>query len=462
VKSCRSTRETTKGISPVRSARGCQAQSARTSPSWTRLRRGCGGATRGPRGSRPAAGRPRRALPLQRRQRVELAGPARARSKVRGLQGIVHAASSYADGLADQGTRRVPPPPPGGSYRPRRRRYEGGAAAGARGATHAAVGALPAVAGAAHRLLPAHHGLRRLEGGHRRAGRPASSLLPRNPFEGGFAVAAGLEHAVDYVAHHRFERADLDWLGGQAGSDGRALFEPPSSTSCRAAARVRRGRRAGGNGRLPARAAAPGAGAGHPLHAAGIAAAHPARFQTLVPPRRPGYAWRPAAIRWSKFGLRRAQGIDGGLAASRAAFIGGCAGTSNVLAGRLLRHPGPGHPRPQLVIALRRRRARVLPGLRPGHAVELRAAGGHLPLAPGVRKAIEAARALRAQGASSPGSGSTPGDLAWLSVQAPAHARRGGFPAPPSSPPTSSTSHIIRASRTREPPWGCGGWGRGW
>ena len=43
-----------------------------------------------------------------------------------------------------------------------------------------------------------------------------------------------------------------------------------------------------------------------------------------------------------EFGLRRAQGPDAGIYGARAAMIGGCVGTSNVLAGKLFRVPVKG------------------------------------------------------------------------------------------------------------------------
>src|SRR5262249_52505527 len=55
-------------------------------------------------------------------------------------------------------------------------------------------------------------------------------------------------------------------------------------------------------------------------------------FQTLVATKAARVCLAAGDDPVLEFGLRRAQGIDGALAASRAAHVGGCAATSNVLA----------------------------------------------------------------------------------------------------------------------------------
>ena len=62
-------------------------------------------------------------------------------------------------------------------------------------------------------------------------------------------------------------------------------------------------------------------------------------FQTLIATKAARVCLATQGDPILEFGLRRAQGIDGALAASRAAYIGGCAATSNVLAGKLFGIP---------------------------------------------------------------------------------------------------------------------------
>ncbi|MEO0780036.1 MAG: nicotinate phosphoribosyltransferase, partial [Bacteroidota bacterium] len=47
----------------------------------------------------------------------------------------------------------------------------------------------------------------------------------QQPFDGHYALCAGLELVVDYLRQLRFDHAEVQYLGGLRGADGERLFD---------------------------------------------------------------------------------------------------------------------------------------------------------------------------------------------------------------------------------------------
>ena len=150
------------------------------------------------------------------------------------------------------------------------------------------------------------------------------------PTDNGFAVAAGLEPLLDLVEKLRFTEQDLAYLSGLGVFDGAFIdylrdFRPHCSIQAVPEGTVV----------FPHEPILQVEG---PLIEAQLletAILNTLNYQTLI-------ATKAARIRQAcgsdtlvEFGLRRAQGPDGGLSGTRAAYIGGADSTSNVLAGKV-------------------------------------------------------------------------------------------------------------------------------
>src|SRR5262249_47301390 len=117
-----------------------------------------------------------------------------------------------------------------------------------------------------------------------------------------------------------------------------------------------------------------------------------------------------------EFGLRRAQGVDGGLTAARAAFVGGCAGTSNLQAGQRFGIPVSGTQAHSWIMFFESEKEAFQAYARamPNNCVFLVDTYNSLD---GVRHAIDVARQLRNKGHEMIGVRLDSGDRVALSIE---------------------------------------------
>jgi nicotinate phosphoribosyltransferase len=244
-----------------------------------------------------------------------------------------------------------------------------------------------------------------------------------NPFQGGYAVFAGLEPALNNLENFSFTPDEIDYLHslGLFSSAFLSFLEqfrfqgqviaPPEGTVVFAHTPL-----------LTVR----GTLAETQLVEAMLL--NVINFQTLVATKAARICHAAAPAEVIEFGLRRAQGPDGSISAARAACVGGAKGTSNVRAGQLYDLPVRGTHAHSWVqsfdseLSAFRAYARTFPD----STVLL--VDTYDTLQQGVPNAIKVARELKEQGYRLRGIRLDSGDLAYLSNEARTMLDAAGFP----------------------------------
>ena len=162
------------------------------------------------------------------------------------------------------------------------------------------------------------------------------------PFNGGFAIASGMDHIAEVVENFSITDENIDYLASIDAPGGGKLFDPDFLEYLRTLEltvdidAVREGTVVFPNDPI-VRVTGPVL----QCQLLETQLLNCVNFETLAATKAARIclvAKTPVA----EFGLRRAQGESGGLRASRACIVGGCASTSNVLAGRMFGLPVSG------------------------------------------------------------------------------------------------------------------------
>jgi nicotinate phosphoribosyltransferase len=276
----------------------------------------------------------------------------------------------------------------------------------------------------------------------------------RQPFGGGFSVFAGLEPALEHIKSLSFSADDLAYLEG-LGSFRREFLDYLAGFRF--------------HGDIWAMQEGTLAFPGEPLvrvHASLIEAQFIesallaiVNFQTLI-------ATKAARVRLAanggaiiEFGLRRAQGVDGALSASRAAWIGGASATSNTLAGRRYGIPVRGTMAHSWIMAFATEREAFEKYAETYPDGALLLIDTYDTLGSGIENAIEVGLRLKEAGHTGFGVRLDSGDLEYLSKKVRARLDAAGLEDAAIIASNELDEHIIQQLITRGAPvdsWGVG------
>lgn len=250
----------------------------------------------------------------------------------------------------------------------------------------------------------------------------------RAPFQGGFTLAAGLEQVIHFLENFHFAADDLAYLETLQNGDGQPFFcrefldmLHQMKFTCSIDA-VREGTVV-----FPYEPLLRIQGPLIQCQLLESPLLNQINFPSLIATKAARMCIASKGDPILEFGLRRAQGIDGALTASRSAYIGGCDSTSNVLAGKLFGIPVKGtHSHSWVMVFDEELDAfKAYAKSLPGNCVFLVDTYDSIE---GIKKAIEAAKWLRQHNKKLLGIRLDSGDLAYLSIKARELLDEAGFP----------------------------------
>lgn len=162
------------------------------------------------------------------------------------------------------------------------------------------------------------------------------------PFSGGYAIACGITQIEEFIENFKFTREDIDYLASVKSASGKNIFAKDFlEYLLTLKLQLDIDSVLEGSVVFPYEPVLTVRGPILQCQLIETAILNAFNFQTLIATKASRIC-NAAQCPVSEFGLRRAQGYAGGIWASRAAVIGGCASTSNMEAGKMFDIPVSG------------------------------------------------------------------------------------------------------------------------